>query len=156
MTRVAKKPIVELYTDGACSGNPGVGGYCAILRYKDKEKRITGAEPLTTNNRMELMAVIKGLEALKVPSHVRIYTDSQYVINGITRWMDNWLRNNWKNSQKKEVANRDLWERLLNLLKVHEAEWYWLEGHKGHEYNELCDKLAVEAIKSYRVKDESP
>lgn len=147
------KPVVELFTDGACSGNPGVGAYCAILRHKDKEKQIVSSEPLTTNNRMELMAVIAGLEALKIASKVKIYTDSQYVVNGITKWLPNWLKNNWKNSQKKDVLNRDLWERLLKAMDGHEIEWNWIRGHQGHKENELCDKLAVEAIKAAK-KDE--
>lgn len=148
------KPLVELFTDGACSGNPGIGGYCAILRHKDKEKRIIGSEKLTTNNRMELTAVIKGLEALKVPSKVKVYTDSQYVVKGITKWMPNWIKNNWKNSRKEDVLNKDLWQRLLSLTKGHELEWHWVEGHKGHKENELCDKLAVEAIKEHKKRDE--
>lgn len=147
------KPVIELFTDGACSGNPGVGAYCAILRYNDKEKQIVCSEPLTTNNRMELMAVIAGLEALKVASKVKIYTDSQYVVNGITKWLPNWLKNNWKNSQKKDVQNRDLWERLLNAMDGHEIVWNWIRGHQGHKENELCDKLAVEAIKAAKINE---
>lgn len=154
MVSAKSKPNVELFTDGACSGNPGIGGYCAILRYKDKEKRIIGSEKLTTNNRMELTAVIKGLEALKVPSKVKVYTDSQYVINGITNWIHNWVKNNWKNSQKKEVINKDLWQRLLSATEGHKVEWFWIEGHKGHKLNELCDKLAVEAIKDFKENNE--
>lgn len=147
------KPVIELFTDGACSGNPGVGAYCAILRYNHKEKQIVCSEPLTTNNRMELMAVIAGLETLKVASKVKIYTDSQYVVNGITKWLPNWLKNNWKNSQKKDVQNRDLWERLLNAMNGHEIEWNWIRGHQGHKENELCDKLAVEAIKAVKINE---
>jgi len=154
MTQKKTKPVVELFTDGACSGNPGVGGYCAILRHKDKEKRVVGSEPLTTNNRMELMAVIMGLEALKKPSKVKIYTDSEYVVKGITKWIPNWLKNNWKNSQKKEVINRDLWERLLKATEAHEIEWNWIRGHQGHKENELCDELAVKAIKEAKKKNE--
>ncbi len=145
-------PEVEIFTDGACSGNPGVGGYCAILRYRDREKRIIGTEALTTNNRMELTAVIMALEALKKPAKVHIYTDSQYVVNGITKWLPGWLKKNWKNSQKKPVQNRDLWERLVKAMERHTVEWHWVEGHRGHRENELCDKLAVEAIK--KVKEE--
>lgn len=148
-----EKPVVEIYTDGACSGNPGKGAYCAILRHKNKEKRIIGTELQTTNNRMELMAVIAGLESLKAPSKVKIYSDSQYVIKGVTEWLPNWLKNNWKNAQKKEVLNKDLWERLIKVMAKHEIEWYWIRGHEGHKENELCDRLAVEAIKSLQKNE---
>ncbi|MCE5312974.1 MAG: ribonuclease HI [Nitrospiraceae bacterium] len=143
----SSKPQVHIFSDGACSGNPGVGGYGVILRSTTKESERSGCEPMTTNNRMELMAVISGLEALKRPCNVLITTDSEYVMKGITQWMDNWLRNNWKNSQKKEVMNRDLWERLLAALDPHDVQWQWIKGHSGHPENERCDLLARLEIK---------
>jgi len=146
----AKKPFVEIYTDGACSGNPGIGGYGAILRCGDKEKELTGCETLTTNNRMELLGVISALEALKNPCRIRITTDSKYIVKGITEWIDGWIKNNWKNSQKKDVLNRDLWERLLKASKPHDTQWVWIKGHNGHAENERCDELAREAIKTCR------
>lgn len=139
--------IVEIFSDGACTGNPGPGGYGTILRYAKKEKEISGYRPHTTNNRMELIAVIKGLEALKRPSRVRIVTDSNYVFKGITTWIHTWQKRNWLNSRKEAVLNRDLWERLLRVSKPHTIEWRWVRGHAGHPENERCDKLAREAIK---------
>ncbi len=139
--------IVEIFTDGACSGNPGPGGYGAILRYDKKEKEISGYFSNTTNNRMELMAVIGGLETLKRPSHVRIVTDSNYVFKGITAWIYTWLKKNWLNSHKRPVLNRDLWERLFILSKRHQIKWQWIKGHEGHPENERCDKLAKQAIR---------
>ena len=133
---------VEMYTDGACKGNPGRGGWGVLLRYGDKEKELYGGEPETTNNRMELMAVIKGLEALKRPVQVRIVTDSQYVKNGITRWIAGWRRNGWRTASRQPVKNRDLWERLDALLQDHEVEWRWVRGHAGHAENERADALA--------------
>ncbi|MBN2655208.1 MAG: ribonuclease HI [Nitrospirae bacterium] len=141
------KPLVHIFSDGACSGNPGVGGYGVILSSKTKETELAGCEEMTTNNRMELMAVITGLEALKRPCSVLITTDSEYVMKGITEWMDKWLRNNWRNSQKKEVMNRDLWERLLKALEPHDVQWQWIKGHSGHTENERCDLLARQEIK---------
>ncbi|MDX9714564.1 MAG: ribonuclease HI [Dissulfurispiraceae bacterium] len=143
----ASRPHVEIFSDGACSGNPGVGGYGVILRSKSKTSELSGCEEKTTNNRMELMAVITGLEALKRSCSVLITTDSEYVMKGITQWMESWLRNKWKNSQKKEVMNRDLWERLLAALNPHEVQWQWIKGHSGHAENERCDLLARQAIK---------
>jgi len=143
----ASIPDVYIFSDGACSGNPGVGGYGVILRSRTKETELSGCEEMTTNNRMELMAVITGLEALKRPCSVLITTDSKYVMQGITEWMENWLRNNWRNSQKKEVMNRDLWERLLKALAPHEVKWQWIKGHSGHAENERCDLLARQEIK---------
>ena len=140
------KPVVEIYSDGACSGNPGVGGYGAILRSGGKEKEISGCEAMTTNNRMELLAVISALEALKRHCSVRVMTDSTYVVKGMTEWIDGWIRNKWRNSQKKEVLNRDLWERLLQAAKPHKIEWMWIKGHNGHPENERCDQLAREEI----------
>jgi ribonuclease HI len=144
-----QKPFVEIYTDGACSGNPGIGGYGALLRSEGKNKELAGSERTTTNNRMELLGVISALEALKRPCNIKITTDSNYVLKGMTEWIDEWLRKNWRNSQKKEVLNRDLWERLLKAAQPHEIEWVWTKGHKGHIENERCDKLARDAIKKH-------
>jgi len=137
---------VEIYADGACSGNPGVGGFGALLRANEKERELSGCEELTTNNRMELLGVICALEALKRPCSVRITTDSDYVVKGMTKWMDAWIRKNWVNSQKKNVLNRDLWERLLRASQPHEVEWVWIKGHNGHPENERCDRLARKEI----------
>jgi ribonuclease HI len=136
------KPIVEIFADGACSGNPGPGGYGAILRTGEKEREMSGFEGQTTNNRMEMMAVISALEALKLPCSVRVTTDSTYIVKGMSEWVHGWLKNGWRNSQKKEVLNRDLWERMLNASKGHEVEWVWIKGHNGHAENERCDELA--------------
>ena len=143
-----KKPFVEVFTDGACSGNPGVGGYGVILRSGEREKELSGCEPMTTNNRMELTAVLKALEALKKPCRVKVVTDSNYVVKGMTSWINTWLKNNWKNSQKQDVVNRDLWEKLLRLSKGHEISWEWVKGHNDHAENERCDSLARLAIQS--------
>jgi ribonuclease HI len=139
-------PEAEIYTDGACRGNPGRGGWGAVLRYKGHEKTLYGAEPLTTNNRMELMAAIRALESLKRPCRVRLTTDSQYVQKGITEWMDNWKRNGWKTAAKKPVKNADLWQRLDTAISGHEIQWEWVRGHSGHPENELADALANKAI----------
>ncbi len=139
--------IVEIFTDGACSGNPGPGGYGILLRYEKKVKEISGYCPNTTNNRMELMAVIEGLKTLTRPSRVRIVTDSNYVYQGITTWIHGWLKKNWLNSQKKPVLNRDLWEELLTVGKPHQIEWQWIKGHSEHPENERCDMLAKHAIR---------
>jgi len=140
---------VEIFTDGACCSNPGPGGWGVILRYKDIEKELSGGEENTTNNRMELMAVIKALSALKTTCNITLYTDSKYVMCGITEWLDNWKKNNWKTSNKKgQVKNVDLWQELDSLVKKHEIRWVWIKGHNGHDENERCDKLArTEAIK---------
>ena len=139
--------IVEIFADGACLGNPGPGGYGTILRYRSREEEISGYCPHTTNNRMELMAVIEGLETLKRPSQVRVFTDSNYVFKGITIWINSWLERNWLNSQKRPVLNRDLWQRLLLLSKQHQIEWRWVKAHAGHPENERCDKLARQVIR---------
>jgi ribonuclease HI len=136
----------EIYTDGACRGNPGRGGWGAVLRYKGHEKTLYGAEPLTTNNRMELMAAIRALESLKRPCRVRLTTDSQYVQKGITEWMANWKRNGWKTAAKKPVKNADLWQRLDMAISGHQIQWEWVKGHSGHPENELADELANRAI----------
>lgn len=140
--------LVEIYSDGACSGNPGPGGYGTILRYGKHEKELSGYDPETTNNRMELLGAIVGLEALTRPCVVRLTTDSQYLVKGITEWIEGWQRKGWKNSKKEEVANRDLWERLLAATARHQVEWVWVRGHAGHEENERCDELARAAIVS--------
>ncbi len=150
------KPYVEIFTDGACSGNPGVGGYGVILRFNRKEKELSGCNPLTTNNRMELTAVIKALEVLKMPCRAKVITDSNYVVQGMTSWIFQWLKNDWKNVQKKEVINRDLWEKLLLLSKIHEIEWVWIRGHGGYTENERCDKLARFEIKRCKRETNKP
>ncbi len=147
-----EKPFVEVYADGACSGNPGVGGFGVILRSGDKKRELSGCEMMTTNNRMELLGVISALEALRKPCRVRITSDSNYVIKGMTEWMEEWMRKNWKTSQKTDVSNRDLWERLLKVSKPHEIEWVWIKGHNGHPENERCDRIAREEIKKCKRK----
>lgn len=141
---------VEIFCDGACSGNPGVGGYGCILRYGDNEKELSGAEGETTNNRMELTGAISGLEALKRPCEVVVTTDSQYLVKGMTEWIQGWMKKGWINSKKEPVLNRDLWERLLVLSKTHKIRWVWVRGHNGHEENERCDALARSAIETFR------
>ncbi|GAK45028.1 ribonuclease H [Tepidicaulis marinus] len=141
---------VEIYTDGACSGNPGPGGWGALMIYNGAEKELSGGEAETTNNRMELMAAIRALEALKRPSKVALYTDSTYVRDGITKWIHNWKRNGWKNAAKKPVKNEDLWKRLDAALATHEIEWHWVKGHDGHPENERADALARSGIEAYR------
>jgi ribonuclease HI len=137
---------IEIYTDGACSGNPGPGGWGAILRYKALEKEICGGEALTTNNRMELMAAIMALESLKRPSHVRLHTDSMYLRDGITKWIHNWKRNGWRTSDKKPVKNAELWQRLDRALETHDISWHWVKGHSGHDENERADELARQGM----------
>ncbi|RCK26604.1 ribonuclease H [Thalassospira profundimaris] len=137
---------VEIYTDGACSGNPGPGGWGAILRFKGVEKELSGGDPETTNNRMEMMAAISALEALKRPCVVDIYTDSSYVRDGITKWIFGWQKRGWKTADKKPVKNVELWQRLLDALKPHKVEWHWVRGHAGHPENERCDELARMAV----------
>lgn len=140
---------IEIFTDGACSGNPGKGGWGAILRHKDIEKELSGAEMETTNNRMELTAVIEALKALKTKCIITLYTDSRYVMDGINEWLPNWKKNNWKTTNKKsDVKNVDLWQVLDELVKQHEIKWIWVKGHAGHIENERVDKLAREARKT--------
>ena len=141
---------VEIFSDGACSGNPGPGGWGTILRCGGHEKELSGYEAETTNNRMELIGAIAGFEALTRPCRVRLTTDSEYVKKGMTEWIEGWVRRDWKNSQKKPVANRDLWERLLELAGQHQVEWHWVRGHDGHAENERCDALARAAIAAGR------
>jgi ribonuclease HI len=138
--------VVEIYTDGACSGNPGPGGWGALLRYKGVERELSGGEPHTTNNRMELMGAIAALEALTRQSQVRLYTDSAYVKNGITQWMVRWKANGWRTSDKKPVKNQDLWERLDAALGTHQIDWQWVKGHAGDPDNERVDELARRAV----------
>jgi ribonuclease HI len=144
--------LVEIFSDGACSGNPGPGGWGALLRWDGHEKELSGFEPETTNNRMELTAAIAGLAALKRSCRVRLTTDSEYVKKGITEWIDGWIRRGWKNAQKKDVANRDLWEQLLEQSRRHQVEWCWVRGHAGHPENERCDELARAAITAGRQR----
>jgi len=144
---------VEAWTDGACRGNPGPGGWGVLLRYNGHEKELYGAEPDTTNNRMELMAAITALEALKRPSRVRLTTDSQYVRNGITQWMARWKRNGWRTADRKPVKNADLWRRLDQAAARHQVEWHWVRGHTGHPENERADALANRAIDEMLHRD---
>jgi len=137
---------VEIFSDGACKGNPGPGGWGALLRYGAAEKELWGGELDTTNNRMELMAVIQALEALKRPCEVRITTDSRYVKQGVTSWMPRWKRNGWRTAERKPVKNRDLWERLDEATSRHELQWHWVRGHTGHPENERADRLANRGI----------
>lgn len=138
--------MVEIFTDGACRGNPGPGGWGVLLRYNREEKKLYGGEPNTTNNRMELLAAIKGLEALKRPCAVRLTTDSQYVKNGLTEWLPNWKQRGWKTAAKKPVKNADLWQRLEAAVDRHDVEWRWVRGHSGHAENEIADQLANQGI----------
>ena len=138
---------IELYTDGACSGNPGAGGWGALLRWHGHEKELSGGEAETTNNRMEMMAVMEGLRAVKKKSaDVHVYTDSKYVMDGVTKWLEGWKAKGWKTAAKKPVKNQDLWEALDSLIRQHRVEFTWVKGHSGHPENERVDKLAVSAI----------
>ena len=141
---------VKIYTDGACSGNPGPGGWGAVLIYNGVEKQLSGSEKETTNNRMELSAVITALKALKEPCNVTLTTDSKYVCDAINKgWLNSWKKNSWKKADKKPVLNIDLWQELLPLLDKHRVEFIWVKGHNGHKYNEICDKLAVAEYQMY-------
>ena len=140
------KDIIKIYTDGACSGNPGKGGWGAILLYKGKEKKINGFDPETTNNRMELQAVIEALKIIKKNIKIEIYTDSNYVKDGITKWIFSWKKNGWKNSKKQAVKNADLWQKLDLLVQKYDVEFFWVKGHNGDKYNEIADELARGAI----------
>ena len=142
--------IVEIYTDGACSGNPGPGGWGAVLRYNGTEKELMGFETPTTNNRMEMMAAIAALEALKRPSEVHVHTDSQYLRDGITRWIAQWKARGWKTADKKPVKNLDLWLRLEAAIAPHTVKWFWVRGHAGHPENERADRLARAGIAAAR------
>jgi ribonuclease HI len=151
MADARETQIVDIFTDGACSGNPGPGGWGAILRFGDVEKEIFGFETLTTNNRMELMAAIAALEALKRPCTVRIHTDSQYLRDGIMRFIHAWKKNGWKTADKKPVKNIDLWQRLEAALKPHSVTWLWVRGHAGHPENERADELARAGVAAARA-----
>jgi ribonuclease HI len=147
MTSATQKKIVEIHSDGACLGNPGPGGWACLLRHEKKERELSGGEILTTNNRMELMAAIQGLEALKSPCNVSLYSDSQYVLKGIKEWMPNWIKRGWKNSAGEPVKNQDLWQRLQQAASIHHVSWHWVKGHNGHPDNERVDELArVQAV----------
>ncbi len=145
------KPQITVYTDGACSGNPGPGGWGVLLQWNGKEKTLSGGETHTTNNRMELTAVIRALESLKKPCRVAIHSDSALIINAFTQgWVDNWLRRGWKKADKKPVENRELWEQLIRAMKPHDVEWVKVKGHADDERNNRVDRLAVEACKKYQ------
>ena len=146
---------VEIFTDGACSGNPGPGGYGTIIKYKGHEKELSAGYKNTTNNRMELLAVIRGLEALKEPCIADIYSDSKYVVDAIKQgWAKRWQKNRWMRNKKEAALNPDLWQKLLDLLDKHKVTMHWVKGHAGHEENERCDKLAVKASKSANLLDD--
>ena len=142
---MSELPHVEIATDGACKGNPGPGGWGAVIRMGDKEKELSGGEPLTTNNRMEMTAAICGLNALTKPCRVTLSTDSRYVMDGLTKWIKGWQRNGWKTADKKPVKNADLWKALLDAAMPHRIEWVWVKGHAGHPENERADRLASDA-----------
>jgi len=144
--------IVEIFTDGACRGNPGPGGWGALLRYDGKEKQLRGSEADTTNNRMELTAAIKALEALNRPSKVKLITDSEYLRKGITEWITNWRKSDWKTANKTPVKNKDLWKYLDELVQKHTIEWCWVKGHSGHAENDLVDTLANRAIDELKAR----
>lgn len=144
-------PTVDIYTDGACSGNPGPGGWGVVVCYQVMESDISGGEAMTTNNRMEMMAALKGLQALPRRCQVNLYTDSMYVRDGITRWMTNWKKNGWKTADKKPVKNQDLWLELDKILSQHDIVWHWVKGHSGHEMNDRADALARNAIIAQRM-----
>ena len=149
---MTEKKEVQLFTDGACSGNPGPGGWGAVLRFKGMEKELSGGEPMTTNNRMELLAAIEGLSALKQPCRVTLTSDSKYLVDAVTKgWVYGWQKKGWKKSDNSPALNVDLWERLLPLLKYHEVEFVWVKGHAGHPENERCDRLAVAWYQSYQA-----
>jgi len=137
---------VVIYTDGACSGNPGPGGWGVVMRWQGKEKELYGFDPVTTNNRMELMAAIQALEALQRPTTVSLHTDSKYLLDGITKWIPNWQRNGWKTAAKKPVKNEDLWRRLTEAMRPHDVDWVWVKGHAGDPGNERADALARRGI----------
>ncbi len=147
---MASTKPVDIFTDGACSGNPGPGGWGAILAYNGVEKELSGGEPETTNNRMEMMAAIVALEALKRPARVRLHTDSTYLKDGITKWIHAWKARGWKTASKKPVKNQDLWQRLEAAIGPHQVKWFWVKGHAGHPENERADQLARDAIGARR------
>jgi ribonuclease HI len=148
---MSELPIVEIFTDGACRGNPGPGGWAALLRTGDKEREISGGEALTTNNRMELKAAIEGLNALKKPCLVKIHTDSVYVRDGITKWIHGWQRNGWRTADKKPVKNAELWQALIEAEAPHRVSWHWVKGHSGHPENDRVDALACAEADNQRT-----
>lgn len=148
---MSQRKQLEIFTDGACSGNPGPGGWGAVLRYQGIEKELSGGEPSTTNNRMELTAIIEALSCLKEPCNVTLTTDSKYAADGITKgWAASWKRNGWRKADKKPALNSDLWEKILQLLEIHKVKIVWVKGHAGHPENERCDTLATTAINQYK------
>ena len=148
---MSELPKVEIFTDGACRGNPGPGGWAALIRMGARERELSGGEPLTTNNRMELLAAIECLKALKRPCRVRLTTDSNYVRDGITKWIHGWLRNGWRTADKKPVKNADLWQALLESAEPHRIEWHWVKGHSGHAENDRVDELACAAADAQKA-----
>ncbi|MBV8411400.1 MAG: ribonuclease HI [Alphaproteobacteria bacterium] len=149
------QPEVEIFTDGACSGNPGPGGWGAILRFGKHERELSGGDPATTNNKMELMAAIVALETLKRPCRVRLFTDSNYLRDGVTKWIHGWKKNGWRTSDKKAVKNVELWQRLDAARLPHHVDWIWVKGHSGHPENERADRLARAAIEGIRTSGET-
>jgi len=147
---VNELPLVEIATDGACKGNPGPGGWGAIIRYGEREKELSGGEGHTTNNRMELMAAIEALNALKKPCRVKLSTDSRYVMDGLTKWLKGWQRNGWRTADKKPVKNAELWQRLIDAAAPHRIDWIWVKGHAGHPDNERADRLASDAARGQK------
>ncbi len=150
-----KTAPVEIFTDGSCLGNPGPGGYAAILKFAEKEKVISGYVAHTTNNRMELTAVVEALRLLNRPCTVKVVTDSNYVVKGMTQWIHGWIKKNWQNARKQPVLNKDLWKQLLALTRTHSIEWKWIKGHDGHPQNERCDTIAKDAIKEGLARQEN-
>jgi ribonuclease HI len=148
--KAASPRIVEIFTDGACSGNPGPGGWGAVLRYGAIEKEMNGGEPGTTNNRMELMAAIMAIEAVKRPCEIHLHTDSEYLRQGITTWIHSWKARGWRTADKKPVKNVDLWQRLERAIETHDVHWHWVKGHSGHKENDRADELARLAIRQMR------
>lgn len=147
---MSSPPLVELFTDGACRGNPGPGGWAALLRTGNRERELSGGEALTTNNRMELTAAIEGLRALKRPCRVKLHTDSIYVRDGITKWVHGWTRNGWRTADRKPVKNADLWQALIDAAAPHQVAWHWVKGHSGHAENDRVDSLACAAADRFR------
>jgi ribonuclease HI len=156
MAKSNDKPSVEIFTDGACTGNPGPGGFAAMIRDQKGTRELSGCERKTTNNRMEMRAAIEALRELQQPSRVKMVTDSQYLVNGITRWIFGWIKRNWVTSQQTPVLNRDLWETLWDLTQVHDIEWTWVKGHARHPENERCDRLARAAIETCDAAPAAP
>ena len=149
---MSELPTVHMATDGACKGNPGPGGWGVVIRMGEKEKELSGGEPLTTNNRMEMTAAIRGLEALKRPCRVTLSTDSRYVMDGLTKWLAGWQRNGWRTAARQPVKNADLWQELIAAAAPHRIEWKWVKGHAGHPENERADRLASDAAMNARVR----